>query len=29
VGTIKIAMMLGKEKLYHYIKKFEFGEKPE
>lgn len=27
VGTIKIAMMLGKEKLYHYIKKFEFGEK--
>lgn len=27
VGTIKIAMMLGKEKLYHYIKKFGFGEK--
>ncbi|GAB5046520.1 penicillin-binding protein 2 [Thermodesulfovibrio sp. TK110] len=27
VGTIKIAMMLGKEKLYQYIKKFGFGEK--
>jgi len=27
VGTIKVAMMLGKEKLYNYIKKFGFGEK--
>lgn len=27
VGIIKIAMMLGKEKLYQYIKKFGFGEK--
>lgn len=27
VGTIKIAMMLGKERLYGYIKKFGFGEK--
>jgi len=27
VGTIKIALMLGKEKLYHYIKKFGFSEK--
>jgi len=27
VGTIKIAMMLGREKLYQYIKKFGFGEK--
>lgn len=27
VGTIKIAMMLGKERLYQYIKKFGFGEK--
>jgi len=27
VGTIKIAMMLGKDRLYKYIKKFGFGEK--
>ncbi|WP_460176171.1 peptidoglycan D,D-transpeptidase FtsI family protein [Thermodesulfovibrio hydrogeniphilus] len=27
VGTIKIAMMLGRERLYNYIKKFGFGEK--
>lgn len=27
VGTIKIAMMLGKERLYQYIKKFGFDEK--
>ncbi|MCX8034218.1 MAG: penicillin-binding protein 2 [Thermodesulfovibrio sp.] len=27
VGTIKIAMMLGREKLYEYIKKFGIGEK--
>lgn len=27
VGTIKIAMMLGREKLYQFIKKFGFGEK--
>ncbi len=27
VGTIKIAMMLGREKLYDYIKKFGIGEK--
>jgi len=27
VGTIKIAMKLGREKLYQYIKKFGFGEK--
>lgn len=27
VGIIKVAMMLGKEKLYQYIKKFGFGEK--
>lgn len=29
VGTIKIAMMLGKERLYGYIKKFGFGQKTE
>lgn len=29
VGTIKIAMMLGKERLYQYIKKFGFGQKTE
>lgn len=29
VGTIKIAMMLGKERLYEYIKKFGFGQKTE
>ncbi|MCX7913071.1 MAG: penicillin-binding protein 2 [Thermodesulfovibrionales bacterium] len=27
VGTIKIALSLGKERLYEYIKKFGFGEK--
>jgi cell division protein FtsI/penicillin-binding protein 2 len=27
VGTIKTAMMLGKDKVYEYIKKFGFGEK--
>lgn len=27
VGTIKIAMRLGRERLYQYIKKFGFGEK--
>lgn len=27
VGTIKIAMKLGRERLYQYIKKFGFGEK--
>lgn len=29
VGTIKIAMMLGRERLYKYVKKFGFGEKTE
>ncbi|MCS7203541.1 MAG: penicillin-binding protein 2 [Thermodesulfovibrio sp.] len=27
VGTIKVAMILGKERLYQYIRKFGFGEK--
>ena len=27
VGTIKIGLSLGRERLYHYIKKFGFGEK--